>query len=121
MVRIIDYRVRTNNSTDETFFSLIAQGIVLVKSRETGMFYATSKEISIPCTFTEEEICKSMLNHQIDGNIQRFECDPYTVTDKQTGEEKVLTHRYEYVPEQRKQLYASDEVMEISELEELAE
>ena len=120
MVRIIDYRVRQNNSTGETFYSLVAQGIVLVKSKETNMFYATSKEISIPCTFSEE-VCKSMQFHEIDGNIQRFECEPYAVIDKQTGEEKVLHHRYQYVPEQRKQVYLSDEVMEVSELEEIAE
>lgn len=119
MVRIIDYRVRTSSS-GETFNALIIQGIVLVRSKETGMFYATSKEVSIPSTFSED-VCKSMLYHEIDGNIQRVECQPYSVLDKETGEEKVLHQRYEYVPEQRKHIYASDEVVEISELEELTE
>ena len=119
MVRIIDYRVRTSSSGD-TFNALIIQGIVLLKSKETGMYYATSKTCSIPTTFSEE-ICKSMLFHEIDGNIQRVDCQPYTVLDKETGDEKVLTHRYEYVPQQRKLVYASDELVEFSELDELAD
>lgn len=96
MVRIVNFRVR-QNSLGEVFNALIVQGIVLVQSKETGLYYATSKEASLPTTF-DEETCKSLIGQTLDGRIQRTEVEPFEVTNQETGEIKVLTYRYQFIP-----------------------
>lgn len=120
MVKITGYRILTNGTSGESFNALLVQGVVLVKSKETSAYYATSKQASIPCTFSED-VCKSMIDHEIDGSLKRFDCAPYTVTNQETGEIIKLNYRYEYVPEQSRTIHHSEEVMELSELEELAD
>jgi len=67
----------------------------MVKSKETGNYYATAKTASITSTFNEEE-CKSLIGQQITGSIRKIECEPYNYTIKETGEIVMLQHRYEY-------------------------
>ena len=96
MVRIVDYSLRTNREGDP-FFALILQGgIVLVKSRETGQYYATAPKTSIPSTF-DEATCRSLVGTEIDGTIERMDCDPYTVVNTETGETRELDYRYVYL------------------------
>ena len=98
MVRIIDYKVRQNND-GEPFLALIVQGgISLVKSKETGMYYATAKKASIPSTF-DEETCKSLIGQELEGSVERVECDPYEFVSEQTGEVIELDHRWIFVKE----------------------
>ena len=98
MVRIIDYRVR-QNSDGEPFLALIVQGgLQLVKSKETGMYYATAKKASIPSTF-DEDTCKSLIGQEIEGTIERVECEPYEFTVEDTGEIMTLDHRWVFVKE----------------------
>ena len=98
MVRIIDYKERTN-SEGEVFFALILQGgLELVKSQETGRYYATAKGASITSTFTEE-VCKSLIGEEIPGSIKKVECEPYEYTIQETGEVIELSHRWEYFKE----------------------
>jgi hypothetical protein len=68
MVRVTNYAER-ENSAGEKFYSLILQGkgIEMVKSKETGRFYATSKQASVTSTF-DEETCKSLIGEEITGS-----------------------------------------------------
>ena len=98
MVTIVDYRVRESRD-GEPFIALIVQGgIELVKSKETGMFYATAKKASIPSTF-DEKTCESLIGQELDGTIQKVQCEPYEVTDQETGEIWELDFRWVYVKE----------------------
>ena len=66
MGTIVDYKV-SMNSEGEPFNALIAQReIELVKSKETGLFYATSRKATIPSTF-DEKTAESLIGQQLDG------------------------------------------------------
>ena len=77
---------------------ILQDGLQLVKSKETGNYYATAKETSITSTFTEE-VAKSMIGSEIPGTIQKVTCDPYEYTIKDTGEVINLEHRWQFFPE----------------------
>lgn len=97
MVRIVNFKERESED-GSTFFALILQGgVELVKSKETGNFYATAKQTSISSTFSEET-CKSLVGSELPGRIVKQTCEPYSFTVKETGEIIELSHRYEYVP-----------------------
>ena len=98
MVRIIDYKARMS-AEGEPFLALIVQGgITLVKSKETGLYYATAKKASIPCTF-DEETCKSLIGQELEGSVEKVDCDPYEFISEQTGEIMELSHRWVFVKE----------------------
>lgn len=98
MVTIINYKKR-NADDGREFFSLeITGGIEMVQSKETGLFYATSKKAFISSTF-DETTCKALIGTQMAGNVQKVECEPYEYVSKDTGEVMTLHHRYIYVPE----------------------
>ena len=99
MVTIIDYAVRQNEE-GKGFCALIIQGgIELVMSKETGRFYATAKQTSIPSTFTEE-VCKTLVGEKLPGRGMKETCEAYEYTIKETGEIVELTHRWVYVPDE---------------------
>lgn len=96
MARIIDYKTRIN-SVGEPFLTLVVQGgIALVKSKETGLYYATAKKASIPCTF-DEATCKSLIGQELDGTVERVDCEPYEFTNEETGEVIQMEHRWIFV------------------------
>lgn len=98
MLKIIDYAQR-ENSEGKLFFALILEdGLQLVKSKETGNYYATAKRTSITSTFTEE-VCKDLIGSKIPGTIQKVSCESYSYTIEETGEELILEHRWDYFPE----------------------
>ena len=98
MVTVVDFKERVNRN-GEPFYALILQGgIELVKSQETGNFYATAKRASISSTF-DELTCKGLIGQQITGSIQRVKVDPYEFTVKETGEIITLAHRWVYLKE----------------------
>ena len=98
MLKIIEVAPRVN-ADGEQFFALILQdGLQLVKSKETGNYYATAKSTSITSTFSEE-VAKSMIGQELPGTIQKIACEPYEYTIKDTGEVITLQHRWEYFPE----------------------
>lgn len=95
MVRIVDYLKRTNSEGKEFFILKLQGGLELVKSKETGNFYATAKTASITSTFTEE-VCQGLIGQELPGSIQKISCEPYEFTVQETGEIITLTHRWEY-------------------------
>jgi hypothetical protein len=101
MVRIIGYKER-NKDDGSSFFVLELQGgIEMVKSKETGNFYATAKKAFIPSTF-DEATCSALVGSEMDGKIVKEACEEFTYTIKETGEEVTLQHRW---------VYTSDEVV----------
>lgn len=98
MVTIVNFEKRQSKTGNE-FFALILQGgVEMVRSVETGQFYATVKKCSVPSTL-DEESCKQMLGSRIEGNIQKTTCEPYEYTVPETGEVIELSHRWAFVPE----------------------
>jgi hypothetical protein len=98
MVTIIDF-VKRKNLKGEEFNALVLQsGIELVKSHETGRYYATAKKTSITSTF-DDATCRSLIGIQIPGSVQRVESEPYEFTVRNTGEVLTLTHRWIYLKE----------------------
>lgn len=96
MVTIVDFKTRMN-AEGEPFLALIVQdGITLVKSKETGMYYATAKKASIPSTF-DEETCKSLIGEKLEGSVEQVECEPYEFANEETGEVITLNHRWVFV------------------------
>jgi len=97
MLKIIDFAKRTN-AEGETFYALILQGgITMVQSKETGKFYATARKTSVTSTF-DEQTSKGLIGSQIDGEIAKVKCEPYSFVIEQTGEEITLDFRWQYVP-----------------------
>lgn len=96
MVRIIDYKVRTSRDGDPFLALILQDGLVLVKSKETGMYYATAKKASITSTL-DEETCKSLLGHELDGTIEKVSCEPYEIVDQESGDITVLDYRWIFV------------------------
>lgn len=102
MVTIINYKKRTADDGREFFALEVNGGVEMVKSNETGNFYATSKKTSISSTFGEVT-CKALIGTQIAGTVQKVECEPYEYVSKDTGEVMLLQHRYIYTPEEQAQ------------------
>jgi len=98
MVRIVDYAKRTNSEGKEFFILKLQGNLELVKSSETGKFYATAKTACITSTFTEE-VCRDLIGQELPGSIQKVTCEPYQYIVEETGETITLTHRWEYSKE----------------------
>ncbi len=99
MVTIADYSKRVNSDGEEFFVLVLQGGLELVKSQQTGRYYATSKKASLPCTFNQE-MCKTLIGLQLPGSIMKVECDPYEFTVPETGELLTLSHRWQYLKEE---------------------
>jgi hypothetical protein len=100
MVTIINFKER-NKEDGTTFFVLEVQGgIEMVQSKVTGNFYATAKKAYLPSTF-DVLTCQALIGTQMQGNIEKVDCEPYEYAVRETGEIITLTHRYCYVPEEK--------------------
>jgi len=98
MVTVIDYAERQRKD-GTTFVALILLGgLSLVQSQNTGNFYATVKQCSIPSTF-DEETAKGRIGERVPGNVVKKPCDPYEWTNKESGKVLELSHRWVYLPE----------------------
>ena len=98
MLKIIEVAPRVNADGEEFYALILQDGLQLVKSKETGNYYATAKSTSITSTFNEE-VAKSMIGSEIPGTIQKVACESYEYTIKDTGEVINLEHRWQYYPE----------------------
>jgi hypothetical protein len=98
MVTIVGYRER-QNLAGVKFYSLVLQGgLEMVKSKQTGRYYATAKRASVTSTFIEE-YCKELIGQKIPGSIQRISCEPYDFIIPETGELVKLDFRWIYLKE----------------------
>lgn len=99
MVRVIGY-YENERSNGEKFYSLSIQGgIEMVRSVETGNYYATVRKTRITSTF-DEATCKALIGSEMPGRIVKQECDPYEYTVEETGEVIELYHNYRYLPDE---------------------
>ena len=115
MVRIVGFK-SYENSEGEEFFGLVLQGgVELVKSEDTGRYYATAKQSTISSTFTEE-VCKSVIGQDLPGRIVKTPCEPFEYTIQKTGEVVTLEHRWEYredEPSMESQVFGTTKSKEI--------
>ena len=99
MVKIIDFKEHVS-AKGNVFYSLKLQGgLTMVKSQETGNYYATSNRASIISTF-DEAGCKALIGQELPGKVVKVNCEPYTYVVRETGEEKVINSRWMYLPEE---------------------
>lgn len=97
MVTIVNIEKR-QSKTGKEFMALILQGgVEMVRSAETGQFYATVKRCSVPSTL-DEETAMQMIGTKFDGSIQKMTCEPYEYVVPETGEIIELAHRWSFVP-----------------------
>jgi hypothetical protein len=100
MVRIINYKKRETEDGKEFFVLELQGGIEMVKSKETGKFYVTARKASISSTF-DELTCQALIGTELPGKVEKAECEAYEYVIKDTGEVITLTHRFEYVEEEK--------------------
>ncbi|MBC5840440.1 hypothetical protein H8R23_03400 [Flavobacterium sp. F-380] len=100
MVRIINYKKRETEDGKEFFVLELQGGIEMVKSKETSKFYITARKASISTTF-DELTCQALIGTELPGKVEKVECEAYDYTIKDTGEVITLTHRFEYVEEEK--------------------
>lgn len=106
MVTVTGYVVRKTKD-DRSFITLELTGKVeLVQSQENGSFYATCRRCSIPSTF-DEQLAKSIVGTQMDGEIVRVESEPYDFTNPNTGETMSLAYSWAYQPKDSTQTIGS--------------
>lgn len=99
MVTIVDYKP-FQKENGETFFGLVVQGgVEPVKSKVTGRLYLTARTATVATTFNEVT-CKTLVGSTLNGNVKKVNCDAYDYTVPESGEQLLLTHRYEYISEE---------------------
>jgi hypothetical protein len=97
MVTIVGFKKRESEDGRE-FNVLMLQGeLELIKSQETGRFYATAKRCTISCTF-DDTVCTTLIGKTLPGQIEKMECDPYDYHIPGTDEIISLAHTYYYDP-----------------------
>ena len=99
MVTVIDFKVRENADGKEFITLKLQGGLEMVKSKNNGRFYATVRTLSIPSTL-DQASAQLMIGQKLPGSIQKVDCDPFEHTIPSTGEVVMLSHRYEYCPEE---------------------
>lgn len=98
MVRIINYHGRVSDDGKQFFVLEVHGGIEMVRSQQTGQFYATARKANVSSTF-DELTCKALIGTEMPGKICKAECEPYEYTIRDTGEIITLSHRHIYLPE----------------------
>jgi hypothetical protein len=99
MVRIEDYKKHLTDDGRDFLVLVVQGGIEMVKSKQSGSYYATVRKATIPSTF-DELTCQSLIGTELPGNVIKVETEPYEYTIKETGEVLTLTHKWEFIPEE---------------------
>ena len=95
MVTIVGFQKRTN-AEDQEFNVLVLQGgIELIKSSETGNYYASAKRATITCTF-DERMCRQLIGSKLPGTVERVPCEEYDFSIPDTEEVVKLSHTFKY-------------------------
>ena len=99
MVTVIDYHVRESKKGD-SFTTLSLQGdLEMIKSQNSGKFYATARRASIIATF-DEQACKALIGKTLPGSIEKAPVDePYDYKIPGSKESIKLDYTYEYNPQ----------------------
>ena len=95
---------------NKSFVTLELEGdLVLIQSQNTGRFYATAKRCFISSTF-DLKTAQEFIGKKMSGDIVRVQSDPYEFKVPESDEVLVLTHSYEYRPEE---IAVQNEVLEV--------
>lgn len=94
MVLIENYVIRQKNNGENFVALLVTGNVEMVKSKDSGKFYATIRKASIPTTFSEM-IAKSLIGTKLEGTIEKIPCEPYNYTNP-NGDEIEVDYTYEY-------------------------
>lgn len=97
MVKVLAAHLRQSEKGQFVMFEIMGE-LELLQSQKTGRFYATARRCMISTTFDATVAC-TFVGQNLPGTIGRVECDPYEYKVPETGEEVVLAHRWDYVPE----------------------
>lgn len=100
MVKIIGFKKRETEEGKEFFVLELQGGITMEKSKTTGKFYVTANKATISCTF-DEQVCQALIGTEIEGKIEKVASEPYEYTVRETGEVIILSHRFEYVENEK--------------------
>ena len=98
MVTVSNYALRKTSEGREFYVLILQGGLSLVQSRQTGNYYATVKQCSIPSTF-DEATAKQMIGERVPGSVVKKPCEPNEFVSKTTGEIVQLDYFWVYVPE----------------------
>jgi len=94
MVTVTGFKTVENEDGDSYIRLQLSGGLEMVKSKETGNFYATIRKCSIPCTFPEE-VAQTMIGTKMSGEIVKQEVEEYEFT-LDNGETLTLNHRWTF-------------------------
>ena len=93
MVTIIDYRVEQSSSGEDYVRLILQSDDLKVVTTENGNHYVNAPQASIISTISEE-LAKAQIGRKLPGTIVRLRTDPWTYTNKETGEQRTFNHRY---------------------------
>jgi hypothetical protein len=99
MVKVVAAHLRQSGKGSFVLFEILGE-IELLQSQKTGRFYATARRCMISTTF-DAATANSFVGQSLPGSIGRVECEPYTYTVPESGEEVELAHKWDYVPEEK--------------------
>ena len=112
MIEIIGFQKRTNTEGQDFNVMVLQGGIELIKSSESGNYYASAKRATITCTF-DERICRQLVGTKLPGKIERVPCEEYEFAVPGTDEKLKLSHTYKYSAEpSTAEEHVYDEVMQ---------
>jgi hypothetical protein len=95
MVEIIGFQQRTNEEGESFNVLELLGGLELIKSSQTGNFYATARKATITSTF-DERMCKQLIGTKLPGKIERVPCEPYEFNIPGSEEVVTLSHTYRF-------------------------
>lgn len=98
MVTIVDFAERQNKDGEQFFVLILEGGLEIVKSQESGKFYATSRRCSITSTFNEVG-CKQLIGKSIPGKIEKAMVEEYDYQIPGTEETVKLDYEWVFNPE----------------------
>ncbi len=99
MVTITNYKELQKENGTSFYLLQVQGGIEMIRSKQTGDFYATAKKAYVPSTF-DEITCKNLIGSQMSGEVVKKNCEPFEYTVKETGEVVTLSHRWVYVTQE---------------------
>ena len=96
MVTVTGFRTVETEDGDKYVRLLLSGDLEMVKSENTGNFYATTRRCSMSSTF-DEETAKSMIGKELNGEITKIDVEPYEYTID-SGETIEIAHRWVFTP-----------------------
>jgi len=114
MVQVINFR-EISKPEGGSFIMLELLGkLEIIQSQTTGNFFATVRKCQIPANFGVD-VAKRMINQQLEGEIVRVQCEPYSFTNNKTGETVTVNHSYAYRPPNAIELIGETKIKELEE------